>query len=490
MGVHLELEDFTHLYYQRASREPTIVNDVADSTEQQKEAFNKKIMTTYAGDLLSNLPTCECGVTHGEPDIGVTCPECKTKVQAHMDQALEPLLWVRKPNGVTGLINPNIWLMLKKKFTRSGFEIVRYLCDTNYKPTVKRPGIMKEVDAFNIPRGLNNFIANFDKIMNILFGLKAYRLKGGEVDPLLELLRKSKNQIFSDYIPVPNKALIVIEESNMGTWIDPIIVGAVDAIRMMVGIDLEGNNLQLWVKENRVVKMIAHLAAYYEGLYKTTLAKKPGILRKHVFGSRSHFSFRAVISSLTAAHDYDEIHIPWGIAVSVLKVHLTNKLFKEGMNPNQVTGFLNEHAQKHHPLLERLFKELIAESPFRGIPCVMQRNPSLERGSAQSVFITRVNSDPMVPTVAISILAVNGLSADFDGDSINFTLPLDIYTTEALRPLSGHMSTFDLNSPRKVSRNLAMPKPPIATIANWMHFDESYFDPSKASRMAEIPVMQ
>ena len=77
----------------------------------------------------------------------------------------------------------------------------------------------------------------------------------------------------------------------------------------------------------------------------------------------------------------------------------------------------------------------------------------------------------------------------FDGDSINFTLPLDMNTTDALRPLAGHMSTFDLNAPRKVSRNLAMPKPAIATIASWMHFNEPLYDPAKAERMSKIPVL-
>jgi hypothetical protein len=488
VGVYLQLEDFTELFWQRSSREPTIVNDVAHATEQQKEAFNRKILTTYSGDLLSNLPTCGCQKTEGESKLGTIAKCCGTEVKSHMDEPLEPLLWVRKPKGVNGLINPNIWLMLKKKFTRSGFEIIRYLTDTNYKPSVKRPAIMKEVEAFDLPRGLNNFIEHFDHIMNCLFSLKAYRPKAGEIDPLHQVLKVFKSRVFSDYLPVPNKALLVIEESTMGTYIDPIIVGAVDAVRMMVAIDAPGNNQAVWVKENRTVKMIAQLATYYEGLYKTTLAKKPGILRKHVFGSRSHFSFRAVISSLTAAHDYDEIHIPWGIAVSVLKLHLTNKLMRyHGFNPNQVIAFLNEHAQKHHPLLEQLFKELIAESPYKGIPCVMQRNPSLERGSAQLVFITTVKMASEIPTVSISILAVNGLSADFDGDSINFTLPLDINTTDALRPLAGHMSAFDLNAPRKVSRNLAMPKPPIATMASWMHFDEPLFEPEKADLFAMIP---
>lgn len=41
--------------------------------------------------------------------------------------------------------------------------------------------------------------------------------------------------------------------------------------------------------------------------------------------------------------------------------------------------------------------------------------PSLERGSVQLTRITKVKTDPAIPTVSISILIVKGLNADFDG---------------------------------------------------------------------------
>lgn len=38
--------------------------------------------------------------------------------------------------------------------------------------------------------------------------------------------------------------------------------------------------------------------------------------------------------------------------------------------------------------------------------------PSLERGSVQLTRITKVKTDPDIPTVSISILIVKGLNAD------------------------------------------------------------------------------
>jgi hypothetical protein len=490
LGVALQLVDFDDLFFNRSRQAPVIINDFSETSEEDKAALNRMIYTKYStDDLLSNLPSCECGDLAGQHLVGVVCSNCHMPVTSPLEQDLEPIVWMRSPNGVKKLINPIVWTMLNSKFKRSGFEIIRWICDTTYKPPLRVPQVMDAVQAIpNLQRGYNNFVENFDYVVDSLFELKVFKPMRGKQDPLQQLLRDQRNCVFSDYLPLPNRSLLVIEESNVGTYVDPIVTGAVDAIRTMVSIDSQLSSHSVRTKENRTVKTIAQLADFYDGLARTTLAKKEGIFRKHVYGTRSHFSFRAVISSLTDAHEYDELHIPWGIGVSVLRIHLLNKLIRRGYAPNEAIAFLNEYAQKYHPLLDELFQLLIAECPYKGIPVVFQRNPSLERGSAQAMFVTKVKTDPAIPTVSLSILAVVGFNADFDGDQLNGTLSLDIATTEALRKLAPHMSTYDLNEPRKVSKNLSMPKPVVATISSWVHsHHEERVDPEKLARMAALP---
>lgn len=380
MGIHMELQNFDELFYQYSSKSPIIVNTIQEISEDDKESFNKVIYTKYTSDLLRNLPSCECGEVVGEYNHGVICSNCCTPVQSHIEQDLEPLVWIKAPIGVNALINPVVWTMLKERFERSRFEIIRWICDTSYNPqNIRVPAIMEKIQGLQIERGYNNFVANFDAIMEALFSLNELRPKKGEIDPLQQLIAQYRNCIFSDYLPLPNKALLVIEENNLGTYADSIITGAIDAIRTLVGIDNEINTYSTRVKENRVVKTISKLAEYYDELAKTTLAKKEGIFRKHIVGTRSHFSFRAVISSLTDAHRYDELHIPWGIGISVFKIHLINKLIRRGYTPNSAVDFLNAHAARYHPLLDEMFNMLINESPYGRIPVIWQRNPSLER---------------------------------------------------------------------------------------------------------------
>ena len=467
MGVYQELEDFDLLFSQLRIQ-PIVLNGLEQNTREETERVNKLIYTKYTDDLLNNLPSCECGEMAGEYNIDVVCQACHTPVKSPTEQNLDPILWIKAPEGVRALINPTFWSILNARFTRSSYSVIRWLCDTSYQPPVKKPKLMEVVESMGFSRGLNNFVDNFDVIIEKLCNMKAFRLKKGQVDHVVEMIRMFRGRIFCQFMPVPNKSLLVIEETNTATYVDPVVTGAVNAIRNMIGIDSLINGFSRSVKENRTIKAIDMFADFYDGIYKDTFAKKEGIFRKHVYGTRSHFSFRAVISSLTDAHRYDELHIPWGIGISVLRIHLLNKLLRRGYTPNSAFGFLNAHSRKYHPLLDELFQELINEAPQGGIPVVFQRNPSLERGSAQALVITKVKTDVDDPTVGLSILIVKGFNADFDGDQLNGTLSLDYDTWLSLENLAPHMSSLDLNAPRNVATNLSMPKTVVATIANWV----------------------
>ena len=416
MGVYLELVNYTKLF-QDKKNEPIIVNNLDESTEEEKENFNKLIYTKYNSDLLSNLPTCECGEINGEYNIGIVCQQCNTPVVSKMDQELEPIIWIKAPIGVRALINPTVWSIITEHFTKSGFDIISWICDTNYRPTsnnVRIPAMMEEILSLGIERGFNNFVDNFDSVMFKLFNIKGMRqgVKKDELHPIEIMLKRFRDCIFSEYLPVPNRALLVLENASLGSYADNISAGAIDAIRTLCGIDNELAWHSVRTKENRTVKTISQLAQYYDMLAGNTLAKKGGVFRKHVFGTRCHFSFRGVITAITEAHNYDEIFIPWGIGISLLRIHLVNKLLRRGYTPNEAIALLNEHVEKFSPLLDNLFKELIAESPGGRLASTLQRNPSLERASAQAMFIPKVKQDPSDTTIGLSALALKGFNAD------------------------------------------------------------------------------
>lgn len=490
MPVYQQLVHFDQMFSQ-LREPPIIINDLVNASDEEKARIRDFITTRYSSDMLSILPSCQCGETKGEYVVGCICESCKTQVRSVVDEDIEPLVWFRVPEGVFKLISPIVWIMLKNRFKKSGFNIIQWLCDTTYRPNVRTPKLVNEMVEMGFQRGYNYFCQNFDSIMAKLFEMRAFKLKKGQHDYLQELLLDYRDRIFSNFLPLPNKSLLIIEKSNVGIYIDMSIVGAIDAIEMITSIDSPMSEHSVRTKENRAVKAIVKLSEFYESFFKSNLSGKPGILRKHVFGSRTHFAFRAVVTSLTNAHEYDEIHIPWGIGVTAFRPHLMNKLLKRGFDHNAAIGFLYGHVEKYHPLLDEIFNELITESEFNGIPCIIQRNPSLLQGSAQLVRVKKVKPDPSDHTVSLSILIVTSMNCDFDGDALNLSIAIDNKMARHWQALAPHKNVFVLSKPREVSGNISIPKPVIATMSNWMRSAASAaVDENKLREMAMFEVQE
>jgi hypothetical protein len=493
MSISLRLLNFNQLFSQLKTP-PLIINDVMGSSEDEKENLKNQIYTKYnseeTSDILSNLPSCECTQIVGEYNIGVVCTNCHTTVVAPMSQAIEPILWMRAPKGVLGLTNPHVWTMLSKRFTKSGFNVIEWICNTNYQIPPRMIAFADELRSKGIGNSYNYFVKEFNNIMDILFAMSEFSMPN-QRDYFKELLLTSRDCVFSKFLPIPNKALFIIEDNNSGKWVDDIIYGAVDAINTIASIDNEMPPHSLRTKENRTVRAIIQLANFSDDYVSKKLAPKPGILRKNVFATRVGFSFRTVISSITDQHSYNEIHIPWGVAVTVLRYHLMNKMLKMGFTVGGCVNYLNEHTKVFCPMLDGLFKEFIGTGKHRGISCTIGRNPSLERGSIQLVRITKVkvdmiNKDNMnVPSTGISINIVKGLNADFDGDECNFILTLDEVMEHELRFLEPHNSVFNLDQPRKVTSNLSQPKTVVASVSHWVHSTIDV-DPAKLKMMESL----
>lgn len=423
MAISEEIVDFDTLF-KNLSQAPMIINDLVETSEQEKTALKNLIFTRYDSDVMKNIASCDCGSVTGEYNVGVPCENCHTSCVSSVDKDLEPILWVRAPKGVKGLINPTVWLMLSTRFKKGNFDTIHWICDTSYRVSASDGAIVSELLEANIPRGYNNFVDNFYSILNKLMELKSFSSKSkGSSELLPQLFEEYKNCIFSKYIPLVNRTLLVIESTTVGTYVDPFVPSAIDAILTVASIDSDPSRFSVRTKENRTVKFLVGVSNYYHNFAKTNLGKKSGAFRQHVYGGRSHFSWRAVVSSLTDAHEYDEIHIPWGIGITIFKYHIINKLMKRGYTVNQAIILINSSAKIFNSTINEIFLELIAESPRKGIEATLNRNPSLARGSIQRCRITHVKSDPDINTVSFSILIVVPLSADFDGKalpSLNF----------------------------------------------------------------------
>lgn len=414
MPVYHKLINFTEMFDQ-LQEVPLIINDIPNITKQDQEMIDHLIITRYSSDMISILPSCRCGETKGEYAIGMICTECDTPVKSQIDTDINPLLWFRRPVGVAPLINPSVYAMLKQRFRASRYEVIDWIMDTTYHSTRKPPPVIEKLTSLGIQRGYNNFVENFDDILTLLASVSEFRIKGNKPDETLEMIKANRDIIFSDYIPLPNKALLIVESTNTGKYVDKTIAEAKDAINMLISLDRRFANSPVRIRENRTAKAIAKLVDFYNNFTASNISPKHGLIRKHVFGTRSHFCFRAVITSVTGPHRHDEIEVPWGVGVSVFREHLLSKLMRIGFSLNNAIGLMTEHVNKYHPILDKLLQELISEAPNGKLYCTAQRNPSLGQGSLQLMSISKFKTDPNDRTVGLPITNVAAFNADFDG---------------------------------------------------------------------------
>ena len=424
MGTFLAVADYDR-DFEALRKTALIINDMPEFTEEDREKITKAIFSKFNTDLLSNIPSCECGVTTREYNYGVMCQVCGTPVKDKLDENLQAMTWIRAPHGVKGLVVPLIWTMLSQRFTWAGVNYIQFYADVYYK--IPKHQIIKHdqyLRGLPVKRGLNSFIDNFDKIIEYLFSLPPFRSTRGKGkigrDFLKVFIDLNRARLFPKQIPVPHRSLLVVEDSRDGgasVYMDDLTPKAIDAARCMAGIDTATRTgeitTNIHLRESRAVRCVSTYSAFHYDICSKRMARKEGYLRKQAFATRGHFTFRAVVSSITRRHHYRQIEIPWGVAVSLFSIHLQNKLYKHGFTPNEAHEFLNTYAVRHHPLLERFFSELIRESGHPlGISATVNRNPSLKRGSIQSCYIGKVKRPENDTTVGLSILIIRRLNCD------------------------------------------------------------------------------
>lgn len=483
MGFHLgvvnQTEVFNGLHY-----EPIIVNDWDLDSMEGREALNKLITTEYSGDTIESIPTCGCETPlTGKPNKGRICPNCNQPVEDIFGESIDARVWVRPPQGVQKFMNPIVWLVLQEHFTRTKTSFIEWFANHNYRPDPSQEVHIERLKAAGFKRGWNYFVENYKEIIDFLHYNGYGKSKQNKTETnirreeVYKFLTENYEATFTDYLPVPNRIALVKENSPSQAYADPSQKNCIDAIRTICSVENSVVPMSQKVIENRVFKFQEQIGIYYSDTFKDVIGRKEGMSRHHVYGSRLEFTARGVITSISDWHDYDECHMPWSMALSLFRVHITSKLLRRGFTPRRIGELLSYGANHYDPLLDEILKELISESPYttqgsgqkKGIPIVLQRNPTLHRLSAQLLYVTKIKADRVEDnTIGMSVKILKGPNADFDGDALNMLLITDDVMYRHFYNMSSHLGILDLHKPRAVSGIIDMPAPIASTICAWL----------------------
>lgn len=391
---------------------PVLVNDLDIRYPEDLEILNKYLLTTYESATFSMIPSCDCGQLMGGYLRGKTCPHCQSEVLSHTEVPIESNLWINVPEGVHAFITPIAYHKLKLAFDSGNIDVLRWLTDIHYKGNFNENDVIVKLRERGVKRGYNNFIEHFWEYIDILLERKMYSSVNGERKTIKQWLLDHKDDLFTPVIGLPNRIALVVEKVPTGRFSEvEKYGGVVEAALAIASLKTRIDPPTQLIRESAAVKCVQLLSNYYSSQYKNSLGQKEGLIRKQICGSRMPFTGRNVISSIHDVHEYDELHIPWGQAIGLLEIHLFNKFLRDGYTPNEAMQEIRTSVNCFNPRIRHYFDELLAESPYKGLPCCFNRNPTLLRGSIQQLYITKIKNHVNDITISLSCLILSLFNA-------------------------------------------------------------------------------
>jgi len=364
-------------YYRRTTGNKIIVNDLSYFKVDDIELINSSLMTIYDTDTMSTVPTCDCGNYTGNYLVDRECPECGSLCK-DPTSIVEPLLWLKSLTADIKFLNPGFWLMFKTVLNKK-IDYLRWLSDPKYNPPIEPPIYITGIKD-TVMGGVRSYDVMVENIPNIITYLLSHAKfkdpdKQETLITLLKIYNSDKQDLFTEFIPIVNKKLFVMENTNKGKYTNLAVAEIIDVIMSWVKTVSESKlNRKKMLVTTAVV--ISKLSILYYDYFENYVVKKIGIFRKHVYGARSHFTFRAVITSISGRHQHDQIFVPKAIGVTAFRPHLLNKLVKKyGYTFKKASKLLFNAVKNDYEIIDKLLEELIAESPYdKGIPVLATRN--------------------------------------------------------------------------------------------------------------------
>ncbi len=459
-------------YYHSTNGMKLIANNLQYFNIDDQDELNKALMTVYNNDVYDMIPSCTCGLTNKYFRLGHVCRQCGDTVKERHERT-DPVVWIKALDGMPQLMNPDVWYMMNISFSVKNLDSMRWLSDTSYNPPIEIPGYLSDIAEMIGGRTYSNVINNMDEILVRLLNVPTIRKSQGRVEAIegyRKLFKRSRRDLFSEYLPILNKRLFIMENTNKGKIVNLGIADVIGLIRSYIKAANTSDSDRK--KSNAIGSVLSSLSTSVNTYKRDNLYSKFGGFRKHIYGTRLPLTFRSVIVPFVGRHRYDEVKIPWVVAVTVLHPHIMNKLVNTRNVPSIVAiETLFKATRVYIPEIADILTELINDTE-RGIPILIHRNPTLFQGSALPVYIVGFDTTPNSFATHFSPLSVKAMNADFDGDELNAPILLDLWMADQVRPLKYHYSIPSLSKPYDVSGNLTLLPPGTDILSRYLNAEK------------------
>lgn len=366
-------------YFKESDGPKIILNHLNYFSIDDINTVNTTLKTIYNNnETISTKPSCDCGHIVGQYMVGKICPECSTACAAPHEK-VKPLLWLKILDPNYRFMNPAYWLMISRLFHKT-IDYLRYLCDTKYNPPLDVPDVVKSIltNVLNDVRDYSNTMKHIPNILIYLLNNSKYKDKDKQqqLTMLLDIYSKYQDDIYSDHLPIINKKLFVVENTTKGKFINLASSDIIDVVMTWLKVCSEGTITEKRLS-NTMGSVLSNISNLYQTYFKEYIVSKTGMFRKHVYGARSHFTFRNVIVSVPGKHEHDALIVPWVVGLTAFRPHILNKLLKRGYTFKKANNLIYNSIKVYNQEISDILDELIQDAPGGKIRVLSHRNPKM-----------------------------------------------------------------------------------------------------------------
>lgn len=446
------------------------------------------IFSTKFGQTISDLNAycdrykCDCGFLRSRIHHGITCPKCGTKV-TYRDDNFEYFGWL-VINEAYWIIHPNIYKLIDFLMGK-GFNKISKL-ENILKPKDDKDKDGHSIENVNKPKdepwfgdGMIGFVEHFDEIMSY------YLAKKPAKKAFYDEIMKHRDDVFTHSIPVYTTLLrpADIRDGNMSFELTN------RQYTMMSKLIADINKVNTKNARNKKNKneLLYDLQTKYNELYKeieAILAGKKGQLRI-LIGGRYTFSSRSVIAPDPSLR-IDEVKMSYYALVILLEQRIINILCKS-YNITTAEAYKKWEKSKIKP--DDRIKEIImaiinSSDNGRGLPVIINRNPTIGYGSILSVYCVGF-TETYTLSVPLQILPL--VAGDFDGDVFNILLIINkAFEIRAMEVFNPANAMFISRNDGKMNTAVIHQRDTLIMANNMIHMGRSKYTQNDLAKIRAL----
>lgn len=442
--------DFERMFQE--SYNAKIINQGHLAVKRLSDEFTKAVFAESDQDV-PYQPSCDCKRLKGQMHINMICPLCNTKVSTEFVDHLSHTAWLGIPEGLPKLLHP-VWYMVLRDWL-GGKKGESSIIDAILNPELELPKDLKPI----IPeQSYIYFYQHADEILNILMNMYEPTKRKKNTPWIKRMYHEFKHILFTSKFPILHNSLHpFMSGSSTLKYVDKpckeILNAIFDLSAITFSYETQWKDRVLTEKRKREINktlydIYRNIITYYVILINEKVGKKSALMRKHNFGTRMHFTIRSVVVPITGAHSPDEIYLPWKCVVNAYKMEIIGRLiYDHGVEAPKAFSQHLRALVHYDPMIHEIMEKLMKECPFKGLPFLIGRNPTLRLFSIMQLFCTKIKTNLSDQTISISPLILKGSNTDFDGDELNGFNIKEMAAVVDMDTMHPREAVLDTNSP-------------------------------------------